>query len=99
MLGRNGAYGLELQEDAIEADEVCDIPLSKRMALVLETKPLQGFKRDATPLELDCQALLIDGFEEASPHRPVDVKDRALDPEDLFRKQQSINGPIAHGKA
>ena len=65
MLGREGPNRLQLNNDAVVADKICDVRLPKQLALVAQAKGPMRVGRQAAPRELDLETFLIDGFQKA----------------------------------
>src|SRR5579864_205753 len=88
MLGREFAHSLQLDDDPPEANEVRPVGLIERLAFVGESQHRGGLEGNALSRELDRQALLINGLEEAGPHLPAHLEHGSSDQKRLVGEEQ-----------
>ena len=72
-----------INEDLIEADEIGDIALSQKNALVSKAQLAPGLERNLAGSELKAQALLIHVLEEPWPKSAIDLEQSSTDAECL----------------
>jgi hypothetical protein len=77
--------GLDFEDDLVETDEVGLVGLLQEPSLIPQLQISLRVERDPAHPQLQFQALVVDGFEKASPLLVVHFKARSHDPIALVR--------------
>src|SRR5947207_2365488 len=81
MLGRDGPYRFQFDEDSFKTNEIGAIALPKQTALVFQRERLKRFEGNTALGKLDRKTFLIHRLQESRAHRAIDLEHRPADTE------------------